>query len=98
MVLSAPSPQGSPPPVPGKVLETDTHRKGTKQMGGNPPGEMSPASSLPLSRVQEEEDSGHMPGAEPGTFHNLLISSSQICHKKGIVTPEIQTKTEAPSA
>lgn len=38
----------------------------------------------------KKENSGHMSGSVLGTFQNPLIPSSQICHKKGMITPRSQ--------
>lgn len=85
-----------PPPIPhkvppglGRMLETDPDRKGTEKMGGGEhPWERSPATS---HRCGRRKDSGHV----QATFHNLPISSAPIYHKKCILTPKTQMKSEA---
>ena len=54
--------------------------------GGNTLGD----EALPsLIGPEEKNNSGHRPGTGLGTLHNPLISSSQIYHEKGIITPKL---------
>lgn len=63
------------------------NKKGTEKMRCGPP---SRDKLLPSLISQEEENSGHMSGAVLDIVHNPLISSSQICHKKGFIHPPPQ--------